>query len=117
LSMMLRLYDVSRTGYQSWRTRGESARSVRERELLEAVERVYGSVDGLYGSPKVTKALREAGVVVGENRVSRLMRENELVARCARIYRRHAGGQSVLCADKESNLRQTSDRPRSALGR
>jgi transposase InsO family protein len=52
---------------------------------------VYGEVEGVYGSPKVTEALRQEGMVVGENRVARLMRENELVARCTRIYRRHAG--------------------------
>ena len=89
--MMLRLYDVSRTGYQSWLTRGESKRCARDRELLEAIERVFGEVDGLYGSPKVTQALRSEGFTVGENRVARLMRDNDLVARCARIYRRHAG--------------------------
>ena len=88
---MLRLYDVSRTGYQSWLTRGESKRCARDRELLEAIERVFGEVDGLYGSPKVTQALRSEGFTVGENRVARLMRDNDLVARCARIYRRHAG--------------------------
>ena len=53
--MMFRIYDVSRTGYQSWRTRGESKRSERDRELLGVIERVYGAVDGLYGSPKVTE--------------------------------------------------------------
>ncbi len=89
--MMFRLYDVSRTGYYSWRERGASRHSERDGELLGAIERVFGKADGLYGSPKVTHALREEGFVVGENRVARLMRENELVARCARIYRRHAG--------------------------
>ncbi len=89
--MMFRLYDVSRTGYQSWLTRGESKRSEQDRELLSAIERVYVEVDGAYGSPKMTKALRQEGMLVGENRIARLMRENGLVARCARIYRKHAG--------------------------
>ena len=52
---------------------------------------MFGEADGLYGSPKVTKALRSEGFTVGENRIARLMRENGLVARCAQIYRRHAG--------------------------
>ena len=88
---MLRVYDVSRTGYYSWRSRGESTRAREDRSLLSAVERVFGDSGGLYGSPKVTEALRSSGLTVGENRVARLMRENALVARCAAIYRRRPG--------------------------
>lgn len=44
---------------------------------------------GIYGSPKMSEALRREGFVVGENRVARLMRENNLKARSARIYRSH----------------------------
>ena len=53
--MMLRLYDVSRSGYQSWLGRGESKRSEEDRALLAAIERVFVEVDGAYGSPKVTE--------------------------------------------------------------
>ena len=88
---MLRVYDVSRTGYYSWRSRGESARACEDRTLLSAVERVFGVSGGLYGSPKVAKALRSEGLVIGDNRVARLMREHTLVARCAAIYRRRPG--------------------------
>lgn len=91
LSLMLRVYEVSRTGYYSWRSRGESARACEDRTLLSAVERVFGASGGLYGSPKVANALRSEGLVIGENRVARLMREHTLVARCAAIYRRRPG--------------------------
>lgn len=88
---MLRVYAVSRTGYYSWRSRGESARTESDRRLLSTVERVFGESGGLYGSPKVTSVLRSEGLVVGENRIARLMRENELVARSAAIHRRRPG--------------------------
>jgi putative transposase len=91
LTMMLRLYDVSRSGYQSWLTRGESKRSGSDSEVLAAIERIFVLVEGAYGSPKMTQALRSEGWVVGENRIARLMRENGLEARCSRIYRKHAG--------------------------
>lgn len=86
---MCRLYDVTRFGYQSWKTRGQSRRDQRDIELTADIERVFGSVDGIYGSPKIHQALQQEGTAVGKNRVARLMRENGLQARCARIYRNH----------------------------
>jgi transposase InsO family protein len=88
--MMCRLYDVTRFGYQSWKSRGQSAREQGDIELTIAIERVFGSVDGIYGSPKIHHALQQEGIEVGRNRVARLMQENGLKARCARIYRNHA---------------------------
>ncbi len=89
--MMCRLYQVSAEGYYAWKRRGASKHSQRDQVLLTHIERVFDEVDGIYGSPKVTHALRQQGVTVGENRVARLMREQGLKARSARIYRNHAG--------------------------
>lgn len=88
--MLCRVYDVSRFGYHSWKTRGQSTRARKDIELTESIERIFGEVDGIYGSPKVHEALKREGVIVGKNRVARLMQQNDLKARCARIYRSHA---------------------------
>jgi len=87
--MLCRVYDVSRFGYQSWKTRGQCARRKRDIELTERIERVFGDVNGIYGSPKIHEMLQREGILVGRNRVARLMRENGLKARCSRIYRCH----------------------------
>lgn len=81
---------MSRFGYRSWKIRGQSARAQKDIELTKSIERIFGEVDGIYGSPKVHEALKKEGVVVGKNRVARLMHEYGLKARCARIYRSHA---------------------------
>jgi transposase InsO family protein len=86
---MCKVYDVSARGYHSWKTRGRSARDQKDLELLMYIERIFGDVDGIYGSPKMSEALRREGFIVGENRVARLMRENSMKARSARIYRNH----------------------------
>ena len=86
---MCRVFDVSRFGYHSWKTRGLSARAQKDIELTDSIEKVFGEVDGIYGSPKVHQALQREGIVVAENRVARLMQQNGLIARCARIYRSH----------------------------
>ena len=88
--MLCRVYDVSRFGYRSWKIRGKSAHELKDAELIENIERVFSEVGGIYGSPKVHAVLRREGVAAGKNRIARLMRENGLKARCARIYRCHA---------------------------
>jgi len=64
--MMCRLYDVTRYGYQSWKTRGQSLREERDIELTADIDRVFGSVDGIYGSPKIHHALHQEGIEVGK---------------------------------------------------
>ena len=81
---------MSRFGYYSWKSRGRSARAQKDIELTNQIETAYHAVDGIYGSPKIHQRLKQEGIHAGKNRVARLMQENELKARCARIYRSHA---------------------------
>ncbi len=90
LDLLCEVYDVSRFGYASWLRRGQSAHAKKEIELTEHIERIFGEVEGIYGSPKVYASLKRENILVGLKRVARIMRENSLKARCARIYRSHA---------------------------
>ncbi len=47
--------------------------------ILRARARVFGDVDGIYGSLKVHAVLTQEGIVVGKNRVARLMQENKSI--------------------------------------
>src|ERR1700739_517733 len=77
----------SRTGFYQWRGTEQSLRAEANAELLKEIERVYHEHKGRYGSPRITQQLRQEGVVCGENRVARLMRENELVDRRKKAFR------------------------------
>jgi transposase InsO family protein len=59
-------------------------------ELTAQIEKEFYAVNGIYGSPKIHQRLKQEGILAGKNRVARLMQENDLKARCARIYRSHA---------------------------
>ncbi len=87
--LLCRVYDVSREGYYSWKNRGQSDREKADIALTLDIERIFGEYDGVYGSPKVHEILQQEGLIIGVNRVARLMREQDLKARCARIYRGH----------------------------
>ena len=79
--------SVSRSGYYQWAATEQSLRAEANAELLKQIERVYHQHKGRYGSPRITQQLRQEGLVCGENRVARLMRENQLVARRKKAFR------------------------------
>ena len=79
---------VTRGGYHSVKTRKPSQRKLEDEQLLKRINAIYVKSKGRYGSPKVFQALCQQGVAIGRKRVERLMREANLVARVARIYRR-----------------------------
>ena len=79
--------SVSRSGYYRWVGTEQSVRAEANAELLREIQRVYDENKGRYGSPRITQQLRQEGVVCGENRVARLMRENELAARRKKAFR------------------------------
>lgn len=89
--MMCRKYGVSRSGYYQWRGRVISERQRANNALLKEIEVIFRRSRGTYGSPRVYKALKQQERVCGKNRVARLMRENRLQGRVARIYRRQPG--------------------------
>jgi putative transposase len=80
--------------------------------LLLKIRRVYSDSKGRYGSPRVYQALRKEGLIVGENRVARVMREWGMKARVARVYRRMRKLREDLKA--LPNHRLEADKPAAA---
>ncbi len=77
--------------------------------MLQRIRSIFNKSKGRYGSPKVFFALRSQGLAVGRKRVERLMREANLVARVARIYRRKPLPQRAC--DPVPNLRKDLPKP------
>ena len=78
---------VSRSGYYQRKKAKPSQREREEAELVKQIKEVFEANKGRYGSPRVRQALRQDGIECGENRVARLMRENELAARRKKAFR------------------------------
>lgn len=81
---------MSRSGYYSWSSRIESERSKANKTLLVKIRKIFEASNTDYGSPRVYHSLLNAGECVGKSRVERLMRDNGLVGKAGRLYRRKA---------------------------
>jgi transposase InsO family protein len=90
-------YGVSRAGYYAWQQREPSVHSEQDRRLLTRIQAVYAASEATYGSPRICRVLRQAGIPVGRKRVARLMREAGLKARAASLGSRK-DAKLTVCA-------------------
>lgn len=83
--VLCEVMEVSRSGYYDW-CREAPTRAAAAASFQAEVARVHAASDGTYGSPRVTRALHQAGRKVGHNRVARVLRECGLQGRSLRRY-------------------------------
>ena len=72
---MCRVLGLSPSGYYAWVRRPPSARAKRDAELVLKIRKAYDEYRQEYGRPRLYAELKEAGEVVGEKRVGRLMKQ------------------------------------------
>lgn len=76
--VMCRVLQVSRSGYYAWIERPVSLTAQDNERLVVLIRASHAASGGIYGAPRVTADLREAGERCGKNRVARLMRIHEI---------------------------------------
>lgn len=82
------VFGVSRSGYYAWKARPDAPRVKEDAELVVEIKAASKAGRGNYGSPRVHRELRAKGRRVGKKRVERLMRQEGIVARKKRRFRR-----------------------------
>ena len=85
---LCRVLGVSQSGYFAWKGRPACRRQHGDMVLLAHVRSAFALSNGTYGSPRMTRELRDDGLPVGRRRTARLMRENGLRARQKRRFKR-----------------------------
>jgi len=73
LTLLCRVFEVSRSGYHRWCTRKPSERQQANDRLLAAIRQLHQGPERCYGSPRLTPELNALGHACSENRVARLM--------------------------------------------
>jgi putative transposase len=84
---MSKVLGISRSGYYAWKGRPPSMREQTNEGLLVEIRSVYHRSRKTYGSPRIHAYLRRKGYFCGRNRVARLMRQHQIVAR--KVHRWH----------------------------
>lgn len=88
-----KLLKVSESGYYLWQKRRADLQTAEgEADIVEQITSVFAESKGTYGSPRVTAALRQRGIVCNHKRVARIMCQNNLVAK-------HRGRRRVSTTD------------------
>ena len=75
ITTMCRVLGLSAGGYYAWQRRGPSARGRKDQELLDQIRTFHRQSRGTYGTPRIHRDLRAAGVRVGRKRVARLLKQ------------------------------------------
>jgi transposase InsO family protein len=84
---MCRVLRVSRSGYYDWFERPESQRSLENKILLKEIRDIHKNSRKIYGSPRITDALRGGECSCSRPRVARLMSANGIKAKTAKKYK------------------------------
>jgi putative transposase len=72
---LCRVLDVSASGYYAWVARRPSRRATTDAELLEQIRHFHQASRGTYGTPRIHRDLRAAGVRISRKRVARLLKQ------------------------------------------
>ena len=82
VSTMCRVLEVSVSGYYDWHKREPSRHGREDGELARQIHRLFYANRQVYGSLRIHAELAAQGIRCSKERVARLMREMELVAKC-----------------------------------
>jgi transposase InsO family protein len=84
---MCRTLRVTESGYYKWLNCPASKRTEENEILLKRIIEIHELTDKTYGSPRITRDLREEGFDVSRPRVARLMKKEGLRAQAARKFK------------------------------
>ena len=117
---LCRVLGVSQSGYFAWKDRPASRRQRDDMVMLAHVRSSFALSNGTYGSPRMTRELKDDGFAIGRRRTARLMRENGLRARQKRRFKRTTDSEHAQETSGRSrptsSTRTSRRRPRTRSG-
>lgn len=88
IQLMCLVLEVSRSGYYAWRTRKPSKRKIADNLFAIALKQIHQENLQTYGYERLWIELQSQGIPCGKHRVRRLMRENGIVVKRMKRYKR-----------------------------
>ena len=87
VSMLCRLFGVSRSGFYSWLSRDDAPRDQEDFRLVRLIEKIHQGSRYNYGSPRIARILDGMGETCSMAMVARLMRNYGIRATTKRKFR------------------------------
>jgi putative transposase len=87
LRLLCKVLEVSRSGYNKWLNRRDSAQKQRRMNLTKRVREIFEDSKGRYGAPRVYMQLKQESVRCTRRTVEELMRKMGLRARRKRKFK------------------------------
>ena len=87
LTRMVRLLEVSRSGYYAWIERKPSERALRREAIEQKISWFHGDSDEVYGSPRMLADLRADGEIIPRKTVAATMKRLGLVGICPKKWK------------------------------
>lgn len=84
---MCRVFGVSRSRYYAQLNSGGSKRQREDQRLVVSIKAAFDGSDRTYGAGRICRELREQGILVGKNRVWRLMKQHGLRVKTMRRFK------------------------------
>ncbi|MBS1651526.1 MAG: IS3 family transposase [Bacteroidetes bacterium] len=84
---MCRVIKASRSGYYKWKLGIVSERTHRREYIKEEIKQVFIKSKNTYGSPRITKELKQQGIKVSRKMVAKLMQEMGLKSKVKKKYK------------------------------
>lgn len=84
---MCQVLGVSRSGFYEWKSRKCSDQKKRRAALTSKIRFVFFESNHIYGSPKITRVLRNQGETVSEKTVTRIMKDEGLRSKTVKKYK------------------------------
>ncbi len=111
LTTMCRVLRMHQSGFCAWMKTPKYRRAIEDERLVGKIRTFYQAGDGVYGSLRVHRDLREDGENCGEHKVARLMRIHGL--RAIRGYKkpRYRAGKPALVAPNRMEQNFSVDAP------
>ena len=87
VTLMARVFDVSRSGFYRWMNAGLSNRSIEQQGLDSHVKSVFDTHKGRYGAPRIQRELSATGVHHNEKTIAASLTRQGLRAKAAKRFK------------------------------
>lgn len=83
---MCKVLDIKGSSYYAWLNRSPFERQKNDMELAIEIKRIHKDSYCTYGARRIKAKLNSEGINCGKNKVSRLMKENNISSKITRKW-------------------------------